>query len=125
MAERAAVRSRYHQNVERIEWAGLLTADTGEWIQIPFLADKTFQISGAPGVAAATVSIQGTNELAPSPAESIVSVMDDIISNSPLSALAPLAMGLIGESPLWIRPIIVGGDGGTNLKVVIVSTGRR
>ncbi len=123
MAEIAAAITREYQHQERIEWSGLLLADTGAWVQAAFMADKTIQISGTAG--GGTITIEGTNEQAPVAATTIVSVLDDIISNSPLSALAPLAMGLVGENPLFIRPIVVGGDGTTDFKVVINATGRR
>ena len=124
MAERAAVIARIHATQETVTWAGLLLGDTGAWVQNPFHSDKTVQVSGATG-AGGTISIEGSNEEGPLAAETIVSVLDDIISNTPLSGLGLLAMGLIGENPLWIRPIVVSGDGSTDFKVIINASGKR
>ncbi len=125
MAERAAVRSRRAPNQERVAWSGLLTGDTGAWVELAHMTDKTVQISGAAGGAAGAITIEGTNEDDPVAAETVISVLDDIISNTPLSGLTPFDMGLVGENPVFIRPIVTGGDGTTNLTVVINATGRR
>ena len=124
MAERAAVLTKIHETQQLIVWSGLLTTDTGAWVQVPFYSDKTVQVSGATGTGG-LITIEGTNQAAPLAGETIVSVLDDIISNTPLSSLGLLAMGLIGENPLWIRPIVVSGDGTTNFKVAINAFGKR
>ncbi len=124
MAERTAVTSYDEENQARVEWTGLLTTDTGSWVRVPRLSDKCIQVSGATGTGG-LITFEGTNEVSPLAAETIVATMRDAFSNAALSALTVNDMRQVGEHPLWVRPVVTGGDGGTNFKVAMNAVGKR
>lgn len=126
MAERNALISHDTENQSRAVWSGLLFTggpDTGNWVSFPQLNDKCIQVSGTPG--GASITFEGTNEADPVEAESIVATLRDAFSNAALSALVPDDIRQVGEHPKWVRPVVVLGDGTTNLKVVMHSVGKR
>lgn len=93
----------------QITWTGLLTGDNGAGIMYSHYLNKTFQVFGTFG--GATVSVQGSN---------------DGVNWAPLNDATGTALTLSGSKlmrrtddiPLWVRPLVNGGDGTTNLTVV-------
>lgn len=116
MAERIGTRKRFHPTQEVIEWAGLLDTDTGDWKQVPNFLDKTVTVeSGVPGVGFAA-AIEGLNRDAPITADSGAQIRDAADGLAIALAAVPDIATLL-DSPLWIRPIITGGDGTTNVTI--------
>jgi len=95
----------------QIIWSGLLQGDNGDGIQYSHYLNKTFQVFGTFG--GATISIQGSNDgtnWAP-------------LNDATGTALTLTASKLIRRTddiPLWVRPVVNGGDGTTSLTVACV-----
>lgn len=95
----------------RITWSGLLTGDNGDAIDYSPYLNKTFQVFGTFGASAATVTIQGSN---------------DGINWGPLNDATNAVLTLTSVRPIrrsddipqFVRPIVNGGDGTTNLTVI-------
>ena len=94
-----------------ITWSGLLQGDNGDLIQFAHYLNKTFHVFGTFG--GATITIQGSN---------------DGVNWGPLNDATGTALSLTtskpirrtDDIPLYVRPLVVGGDGTTNLTVVCV-----
>lgn len=114
MAVRIAttVQTQLHAHTLTKEWAGLLASDTGDWILTSHYNDKCLHVFGVFG--GATVSLQGSNEDAPANGASLTDPTQTLI------ALTALGIKQVLENPLFVRPVITGGDGTTNLTVRLV-----
>ena len=124
MAERTGTRKRFHPTDEVIEWAGLLQNDTGDWKQVPNLSDKTVTVEpgGTPGVGFAA-AMEGVNGDAPITATTGAQIRD--AADGLVIALAAVPdIALLLDSPLWIRPIITGGDGTTDVIIRVHLQGK-
>jgi hypothetical protein len=94
-------------------WSLLTTTNAdGAPVSYHGTADRTVQVDGTFG-AGGTIVIQGSNDLS--------NPTNWFTLTNPLGAaalsLTAAALKLIGESPVWIRPLVTGGDGTTSLNV--------
>lgn len=94
-------------------WSALLAGDDGEPVRLAVFSDRSVQVSGTFG--GASVTIGGSND----------GVTYHALTDTAGDALSVTAACLkqIVELPIWIKPRIFGGDGTTNLTVVLA--GRR
>lgn len=94
-------------------WAGLGQDDDGEPVRLAVYSDRSVQIAGTFG--GASVTIGGSND----------GVTYHALSDTQGSTLSLGAATLrqIVELPVWIKPRVFGGDGTTQLTVVLA--GRR
>lgn len=90
-------------------WSGLLSGDDGEAVRLAVYSDRSIQVAGAFG--GATVTIAGSND-----GETYHALTDT--SGNPLT-LTSGALKQIVELPVFLKPRVFGGDGSTNLKVVL------
>jgi hypothetical protein len=94
-------------------WAGLLAGDDGEPVRLAVYSDRSIQVSGTFG--GASVTIGGSND-----GETYHALNDP---QGTALTLTAGALKQIVELPIFIKPRVFGGDGTTNLKVVL--SGRR
>ncbi len=90
-------------------WVGLLADDDGEPVRLAVYSDRSIQVSGEFG--GASVTIGGSND-----GETYHALTDT--SGEPLTLIAG-ALKQIVELPVFLKPRVFGGDGTTNLKVVL------
>ena len=94
-------------------WDGLLLDDDGEPVRLAVYSDRSIQVTGTFG--GASVTIGGSNDgityhaLTSTDGESLT--------------LTSGALKQIVELPVFLKPRVFGGDGTTNLKVIL--SGRR
>lgn len=112
MATRSAVSSWMSKRVARTVWSGLLTGDDGAAESPGRLSDRSIQVSGTLG-AGGSVNVQGSND----------GVTWATLSDPAGTPLATMGLGVeeILENTLFVRPLIVSGDGTTNITVQLVS----
>lgn len=90
-------------------WAGLLAGDDGEPVRLAVYSDRSIQVAGTFG--GASVTIGGSND-----GETYHALTDT--AGDPLT-LTTGALKQIVELPIFIKPRVFGGDGTTNLKVIL------
>lgn len=90
-------------------WAGLSADDDGEPVRLAVYSDRSIQVSGVFG--GASVTIGGSND-----GETYHALTDT--AGEPLTLTAG-ALKQIVELPVFLKPRVFGGDGTTNLKVVL------
>lgn len=100
-------------------WSGLDNDDTGKWVRVASLPDKSVQLQGTPG-ASLTLKIQGYNGADPSNGSGGFLTYDGL-TDIVLAAAGDIAY--IAEHVTWIRPIASGGDGTTNVSVTLMAGG--
>lgn len=113
----ATVLGTQRWNTKRVSsttWTPLLTTDVGSAESPGRLADKSVQILGTVG-AGGSVNIQGSND-----GTNWVSLTASSTA-APGVSLATAAPGIyqIIENTLFIRPLVVSGDGTTSLTVIL------
>mgnify|MGYP000043478708 CR=1 FL=1 len=92
-------------------WPGLANGDDGEPIKFSQYADKSVQVTGIFGSGGALL-IEGSNngtDWAP---------LSDPQGNELNFAMAKIEM--VTEATLYVRPRVTGGDGTTNLSVILL-----
>lgn len=94
------------------EWAGLLAGDDGSWALLGHYSDKCLHVYGVFG--GANVVIQGSNEDVPANPANLTDPTQTLIVISALDIVQIL------ENPLWVRVLVGGGDGTTNLTARLV-----
>lgn len=122
---RAAVLTERGRFIHEIAWTGLDQDDSGAAADQPRFSDKTVHIFGTFG--GATVTLYGSNDpkalvdrsagtLFGSKTASWITLVDSAGSN-----IAPTAAALktIMQNPLYILPVVTGGDGTTSISVII------
>ncbi len=90
-------------------WSGLLAGDDGEPVRLAVYSDRSIQVAGTFG--GASVTIGGSND-----GETYHALTDT--AGDPLT-LTTGALKQIVELPIFIKPRVFGGDGTTNLKVIL------
>lgn len=90
-------------------WSPLLASDEGDPVRLAVYSDRSVQVSGTFG--GASVTIGGSND-----GETYHALSDT--SGNPLT-LTSGALKQIVELPIFLKPRVFGGDGTTNLKVVL------
>lgn len=116
MATRAAVTTYPFEtslDVAVTTWTGLLADDDGEPVRLAVYSDRSIQVAGTFG--GASVTLGGSND-----GETYHALTDP--NGQPLT-LASAALRAIVELPIFLKPRVFGGNGTTNLKVVL--SGRR
>jgi hypothetical protein len=94
-------------------WSGLAAADDGESVRLAVYSDRSIQVLGTFG--GASITIGGSND----------GVTFHALTDTSGTALTLTADCLkqIVELPVFLKPRVFGGDGTTNLTVVLA--GRR
>lgn len=112
-AVRAVTRTDLKTNVPAciLGWSGLDSDDSGAPAQLADYPDKTVTITGTFG-AGGTIKIQGSNN--GTDWFTVTDAQGNAIEKTAAS------MELITENPLYIRPLVTGGDGTTALAVQIL-----
>ena len=94
-------------------WDGLRADDDGEPVRLAVYADRSVQVVGTFG--GASVTIGGSND-----GVHYTALRD--VNGDPLT-LTQAALRTIVDLPIFIKPRVFGGDGTTNIKVILA--GRR
>ena len=92
-------------------WVALAMGETGDKVEFPSYVDRTFQVTGTFG--GATIVFEGSND------DATYFTLSDPQGNQ----LSLTAAGLkqIEEITRYARPRLIGGDGTTALKVVLLA----
>lgn len=90
-------------------WAAMQAGDDGTAVRLAVYSDRSVQVSGVFG--GATVSIGGSND------GETYHALNDAQGNA-MSFNAGVLKAII-ELPVYLKPWVTGGDGTTNLKVVL------
>jgi hypothetical protein len=98
-------------------WTPLLSGDTGSWMQLAGLPDRTLEVTGTFGGAA--VTMQGTNQVDPNTGPLSGSGLTD--QGASAISLTAAGVKLIAEATRWVRPVVTGGDGSTSLTARVVA----
>ena len=105
------------------EWGSLANGETGDRVNLgKYPGLKTFQLEGTFG--GATVAIQGSMEPTPTNWHDLSTVELAAGIYVLLTGLSAAQMSSIIANPLWIRVVLTGGDGTTDLKVIIGCTAK-
>lgn len=94
-------------------WSPLAAGDDGAPVRLAVYSDRSIQVAGTFG--GASVTIGGSND-----GETYHALTD---TKGETLTLTAGALKAIVELPIFIKPRVFGGDGTTNLKVVL--SGRR
>lgn len=94
-------------------WDAMLAGDDGAPVRLAVYSDRSVQVAGTFG--GASVTIGGSNDGV------TYHALTDTQGNT--LALASAALKQIVELPIYLKPRVFGGDGTTNLKVIL--SGRR
>lgn len=99
------------------KWGGIAQGDTAAAIPIPSLADKTIQVVGTFG--GGSISIQGALE------SDLATAVFTELTNPQGDALSYSAAGIdtVLQNVYWIKPVLTGGDGTTDIDVYLLSKG--
>ena len=90
-------------------WSGLLANDDGAPVRLAVYSDRSVQVVGTFG--GATLTLGGSND-----GETYEALTDT--SGNPITLTAG-ALKQITELPVFIKPRVFGGDGSTNIKVIL------
>jgi len=96
-------------------WAGLAAGETGQAVVVGSSTPKTVQLEGTFG--GGTVAIQGSINGSNWHTMSSVEIAAGIYVL--LTGLSAPTLATIIENPLYMRPVVTGGDGTTALTVYI------
>lgn len=114
MAVRQPTATQFGNNAGvSITWSGLLQGDNGDLADYSSFINKTFHAFGNFGGSAATVTIQGSNDGVN------WAQLSDVVGNA-LSLTTSKPIRRTDDIPRYVRPLISGGDGTTNLTVICV-----
>jgi len=99
-----------------VSWAGLSVNDDGIWQQLVLFKYKCLHIFGT--FNGAIAYLEGTNE----DAQAGVPTSPIHLTDSLHQEIAVTTPGILHvfENPLYMRPIVVGGDGDTDLTFLLV-----
>lgn len=103
-------------SLKLVTWAPLTTASPdGAPFEFADWADRAVQVFGTFGSGGSLV-VQGSNDFT-NPTNWVT------INGTTGSALSFTAAGLLqmNEAPLWIRPLLVGGDGTSSITVAVLA----
>lgn len=111
----ATVLGRQVWNTKRVSsttWTPLLTTDTGSAESCGRLSDRSIQVIGTLG-AGGSINVQGSND----------GTTWATLSDPAGVALATMGVGIeeILENTLFVRPVVVGGDGTTSITVILTA----
>lgn len=112
MATVTASIQNYLDNVKAITWPSLGQNDDGSQEPAAHYPDKTVQVAGT--FSGATVALEGSND-----------GTNWFILTDPLGVpvtFTATGLRIIIENPLYVRPKVTGGAGGTDVTVILVAT---
>lgn len=112
MATRSAVTTfpfETSQDVAVTTWAGMLADDDGEPVRLAVYSDRSIQVAGTFG--GASVTIGGSNDGV------TYHALHDTQGNA--MTLTEGALQQIVELPVFLKPRVFGGDGTTQIKVIL------
>lgn len=110
--------NQLHPQTPVIRWDGLASDDDGQWRLLGHFRHKTIHIYGTL-TAGAQVLFEGTNELADFVTPTNQVTLKDSTQQEIIISAAP-AIREVHENPLYVRPRVIGGDGSTEITVVLV-----
>lgn len=103
-------------SLKLVTWAPLTTASPdGAPFEFADWADRCIQVFGVFG-AGGTVVFQGSNDFVNPSNWAIL----NSINGSPISLTAAGILQM-NEAPLWIRPLLVGGDGTSSITAAVLA----
>jgi hypothetical protein len=111
MAERTAVITTQSTGTVIAVWSGILLGDTCKAVDYEAYSDRAAQVSGVFG--GATITIEGS--LFPLEAGAVWGTLTDPQGNN--ISMTAAKIEFVTEPTRWIRPVLSGGDGTTNLTV--------
>jgi hypothetical protein len=103
-----------------VKWEGLDSDDTGAWVRVSNLRDKSIQMQGTLGTGG-KMKVQGYNGANPADASAFGYLTYDGSTDIEMSAIGELFH--IAEAVTWIRPIATAGDGSTSLTATMQAGG--
>lgn len=108
-------------DVRKASWGPLIADQKGRGWKTPRTPDKTFHVFGVLGGAA--VTFQGSNDprVAGTPGSADWQTLRDAQGEAYTVSDITIAMDVLLPNPLFIRPVVTGGDGTTAINVVIVA----
>lgn len=120
MVERAAdvVNMRlYGGRLKAFKWEGLLVGDSAAKLSMPHLADKSVQVIGTPG--GATINVKGSLD------SDVATAVFALLTNPAGDNLSFTVAGLdtILQNVYTLEIELVGGDGTTDLDVIVLGKG--
>lgn len=98
------------KSVYIISWKGMATGESGNSLPLAQYADRSVQVEGTFG-AGGVISIQGSND-----GVNYVTLTDP--QGNPLS-FTSAGLEAITEMVAFIRPVVLSGDGTTNINVTM------
>ena len=111
------------------QWATLLADDTGEPVRLVYYQDKSVQLGTVGGNTdgGATIVLQGSNDPLADPAavghtNAVWFTLTDPQGNA-ISRTTSAKIEEVTENPLWVRPVVTGGDETTDIDVVLTCKG--
>ncbi len=118
MAVRAGLCERVGRRTVKVTWTGLLNGDTGAWVTLRGMTDKTVQVKGTWGTGG-SLSMEGSND------GSTAFVVNDTRGETNPATLtaASTAILTLAEHGAAIRPNVTAGDGTTNLTLILTAVG--
>lgn len=110
------------EGVVLITWAGLRNNDTGAWVRAARFADKTVQVIVTVGGTGDEITMQGS----PDDGTTVGALHDaqGALLETELVGVTLSDPEVIAENPYLIRPSVTGGDGDTDLTVVLTASSR-
>jgi hypothetical protein len=108
-----------YARVRIIEWTGLLNGDDGEWIRVPFWADKCVHAYGTYG-AGGNVKMEGTALLTSPSGNQVDSLADQGGAIINMTDVEGGRIATILDNTVRIRPRVSAGDGTTSITVRLV-----
>lgn len=110
MATRSGKHEWKSKGVCQSTWTGLLNGDNGSYLDAPMLPDKTIEVTGTFG-AGGTILIESGNG----------HTLNDSRGEGNGATFTAADTRVLLENPPLLRPRVTGGDGTTDLTVVITS----
>lgn len=117
MAVRDAKIEMDDNGVTKVTWTGLLDGDTGAWVFLGRYADKTVGVIVVASGAGDEITMQGSQNGGDDFGE-LHDPQGGLLS-AVLVGATIADLEVISESPEAIRPSVTGGDGTTNLTVIM------
>lgn len=115
MAVRGSLVTTPEDKVSVISWKLLLLGDTGEAVNIGRYADRTVQVTGTFS-GGSSIQLQGSPDgVTWGRLHDAQGVLISITDNNAV---------VIGDNPVFLRPIVISGDGSTSLNIWIAAVMR-
>lgn len=113
MAEIAGEKIDPNDRVSQVKWSGISQGDTCTPVRWHGAGDRTVQVTGTFG-AGGTVSVEGTLDSSDGTYAQLTDPFGNAIS------FTDAGIDTVTEMVKYIKPVIAGGDGTTNLTVIML-----